>query len=220
MTKKLASQKNTEEEEKETNKSTISNDPDENSNNPTEIDININKKKEDKKEELGNMRLKYKKINLAYTNEEFNEMDFEEALINDNRSFYKIYVAYILEKEIEERKRQEEKRKKEEEERRKREEEERRRQEEERRRQEEERIRREQERIRREEEEKRRAQYFPGTNYGGCSIVDGLKSIGADSSYNYRCSIAARNGIGGYVGSPAQNTHMLNLLKSGNLLRP
>ena len=118
-----------------------------------------------------------------------------------------------LEKEIEERKRQEEKRKKEEEERRKREEEERRRQEEERRRQEEERIRREQ-------EERRRAQYFPGTNYGGCSIVDGLKSIGADSSYNYRCSIAARNGIGGYVGSPAQNTHMLNLLKSGNLLRP
>ena len=42
MTKKLASQKNTEEEEKETNKSTISNDPAENSNNPTEIDININ----------------------------------------------------------------------------------------------------------------------------------------------------------------------------------
>ena len=42
MTKKLASQKNTEEEEKETNKSTISNDPVENSNNPTEIDININ----------------------------------------------------------------------------------------------------------------------------------------------------------------------------------
>ena len=139
-----------------------------------------------------------------------NEKKIKELLEKAKREEQK---RIQLEKEIEERKRQEEKRKKEEEERRKREEEERRRQEEERRRQEEERIRREQ-------EERRRAQYFPGTNYGGCSIVDGLKSIGADSSYNYRCSIAARNGIGGYVGSPAQNTHMLNLLKSGNLLRP
>ena len=116
-----------------------------------------------------------------------------------------------LEKEIEERKRQEEKRKKEEEERKKREEEKRIR------REMEERIRREKERI---EEERRRAQYFPRANYVGCSIVDELKSIGANSSYNYRCSIAARNGIGGYVGSPAQNTHMLDLLKNGTLLRP
>ena len=82
---------------------------------------------------------------------------------------------------------------------------------------EEERIRREKERI---EEERRKAQYFPRANYVGCSIVVGLKSIGANSSYNYRCSIAARNGIGGYVGSPAQNTHMLDLLKNGTLLRP
>ena len=116
-----------------------------------------------------------------------------------------------LEKEIEERKRQEEKRKKEEEERKKREEEKRIR------REKEERIRREKERI---EEERRKAQYFPRANYVGCSIVVGLKSIGANSSYNYRCSIAARNGIGGYVGSPAQNTHMLDLLKNGTLLRP
>ena len=124
-----------------------------------------------------------------------------------------------LEKEIEERKRQEEKRKKEEEERKKREEEERRKKEEEERirREKEERIRREKERI---EEERRKAQYFPRANYVGCSIVVGLKSIGANSSYNYRCSIAARNGIGGYVGSPAQNTHMLDLLKNGTLLRP
>ena len=62
--------------------------------------------------------------------------------------------------------------------------------------------------------------YFPGTNYNGCSIVDGLKSIGAESSYNYRCSIAEKNRIGGYRGTPEQNTHMLNLLKSGRLLRP
>ena len=101
---------------------------------------------------------------------------------------------------------EEEKRRREEEERRRREEEERRRREEE-------------ERRRREEEERRRA-CFPRPNYGGGSIVDALKSIGVDSSYGYRCSIAARNGIGGYAGTPHQNIHMLNLLKNGNLLRP
>ena len=69
-------------------------------------------------------------------------------------------------------------------------------------------------------ERARQAQYFPRTPYGGCSIVDGLKAIGSESSYNYRAAIAARNGIQGFVGSPGQNTHMLNLLKSGNLLRP
>ena len=122
-----------------------------------------------------------------------------------------------LQKEIEERK------KREEEERRRREEEERRRREEEerRRREDEERRRREEEERRiREDEERRRAQYFPRPNYNGCSIVDALKKIGAESSYNYRCTIAARNGIGGYTGTPNQNTHMLNLLKSGQLLRP
>ena len=66
----------------------------------------------------------------------------------------------------------------------------------------------------------RQSQYFPRTPYGGVSIVDGLKAIGSDSSYNYRSAIAARHGIQGYVGSPAQNTHMLNLLKNGQLLRP
>ena len=61
---------------------------------------------------------------------------------------------------------------------------------------------------------------FPRPNYNGCSIVDALKSIGANSSYNYRATIAVRNGISGYVGSPEQNIHMLNLLKQGNLLIP
>ena len=66
----------------------------------------------------------------------------------------------------------------------------------------------------------RQQQCFPRTPYGGNSIVDGLKAIGANSSYGYRAQIAARNGIGGYVGSPDQNLHMLGLLKNGNLLRP
>ena len=63
-------------------------------------------------------------------------------------------------------------------------------------------------------------QYFPKTPYEGVSIVDGLEAIGIDSSYNYRCSIAEKNGIQGYVGSPEQNTQMLNLLKQGKLLKP
>ena len=84
------------------------------------------------------------------------------------------------------------------------------------------RERAERERAEREARERaaRQAQYFPRTPYGGCSIVDGLEAIGSNSSYNYRCAIAARNGIQGYTGTPGQNTHMLNLLKNGQLLRP
>jgi len=101
-----------------------------------------------------------------------------------------------------------------------------RREREERERRERERIERERiERERREREERERIErerqnYFPACPYGGGSIVDGLKSIGVDSSYGYRCNIAARNGIGGYRGAPNQNVHMLNLLKQGRLLRP
>ena len=73
----------------------------------------------------------------------------------------------------------------------------------------------------REEEEERRNSYFPiPKNYNGCSIVDALKSIGANSNYNYRGTIAAKNGIDGYCGTPEQNIHLLQLLKSGKLLRP
>ena len=62
--------------------------------------------------------------------------------------------------------------------------------------------------------------YFPKTPYDGFSIVDGLKKIGAESSYNYRCKIALKNGIQGYKGTPNQNIEMLNLLKQGLLIKP
>ena len=62
--------------------------------------------------------------------------------------------------------------------------------------------------------------YFPACMYSGVSIVDGLKSIGANSSYSYRCTIAAVNNISGYRGTAAQNTQMLNLLKAGKLIKP
>ena len=62
--------------------------------------------------------------------------------------------------------------------------------------------------------------YFPACGQSYNSIVDALVSIGADSSYNYRCKIAAANSISGYSGTPAQNTSMLNLLKAGKLIKP
>ena len=67
--------------------------------------------------------------------------------------------------------------------------------------------------------------YFPIPNFhhpysDRNSIVDALKSIGVDSSLQYRAKIGARNGIPGRAGQPSYNTHMLNLLKSGKLIIP
>ena len=61
---------------------------------------------------------------------------------------------------------------------------------------------------------------FPRYTGSSSSIVDGLRAVGADSSYNNRARIAAANNIRNYSGTAAQNTQMLNLLKSGSLLRP
>ena len=62
--------------------------------------------------------------------------------------------------------------------------------------------------------------YFRATPYTGVSIVDGLAAIGEVRTYDYRAQIAAKNGIGGYIGSPEQNTYMLTLLKQGKLIKP
>ena len=61
----------------------------------------LNKKKQDKKDkELGNMRLKYKKVNYALTYEELNDLEFQEALINDDRTYFRIFISYLLEEHI------------------------------------------------------------------------------------------------------------------------
>ena len=52
------------------------------------------------------------------------------------------------------------------------------------------------------------------------SIVTALNSIGATSTYAYRSKIAKANNIKLYVGTAAQNTKMLNLLKQGKLIKP
>ena len=62
--------------------------------------------------------------------------------------------------------------------------------------------------------------YFKITSYKGVSIVEGLDSIGCDSSYGYRCKIAEANKIESYKGTAEQNIYMLNLLKKGLLKKP
>ena len=58
--------------------------------------------------------------------------------------------------------------------------------------------------------------------YSENSIVDGLKSIGEDSSPEYRAKIALKNGIQGYKSenNEKENLVMLNLLKNGKLKKP
>ena len=62
--------------------------------------------------------------------------------------------------------------------------------------------------------------YYPKCSNSYTSIVDALKSIGEESSYSYRSTIAQVNGISNYSGTAAQNTQMLNLLKNGTLINP
>ncbi len=62
-------------------------------------------------------------------------------------------------------------------------------------------------------------QYYLQEIWHGSSIKRALESIGEDGSYSHRAQIAAVNGIVGYKGTAAQNTHMLNLLRTGQLLR-
>jgi N-acetylmuramoyl-L-alanine amidase len=64
------------------------------------------------------------------------------------------------------------------------------------------------------------ANYFPKYTGTSSSIVTGLNAVGATSTYTYRKSIAAANGIEGYKGTAAQNGTMLKLLKQGKLKKP
>lgn len=61
------------------------------------------------------------------------------------------------------------------------------------------------------------ANYYPAFN--NVSIVDGLKSIGVDSSFAYRIKIASKNGISNYTGTAEQNTYLCDLARKGKLIR-
>lgn len=62
--------------------------------------------------------------------------------------------------------------------------------------------------------------YFNKCDSKHTSIVDALGSLGINSAYSYRKQIATANNIKGYLGTPNQNTKMLNLLKQGKLIKP
>ncbi|MCM1506497.1 MAG: hypothetical protein NC177_05105 [Ruminococcus flavefaciens] len=62
--------------------------------------------------------------------------------------------------------------------------------------------------------------YFKKYTGKSGSIVEALKAVGADSSFNYRKSIASKNGINNYSGTASQNSTLLNLLKNGKLIKP
>lgn len=63
-------------------------------------------------------------------------------------------------------------------------------------------------------------EYFKKYVGKSLSIVDALKSIGENSSFNYRASVAQVNGISNYVGTSVQNMQLLKLLKEGLLIKP
>jgi hypothetical protein len=54
------------------------------------------------------------------------------------------------------------------------------------------------------------------STYAGPSIVDYLASTGQASDYNTRAKMAAAQGITNYTGTAAQNTQLLNTLRSGS----
>ncbi len=59
-----------------------------------------------------------------------------------------------------------------------------------------------------------------GGNQTTGSIVTYLTSIGVDSSYDNRARLARENGIRNYTGTAAQNTQLLQLLRSGGPTKP
>ena len=67
-------------------------------NNENKKEAQSNKNKNVKN--LGNMRLQDKKVDYAFTDKELREMDFEEALHNDNRPFLRVYLAILIEEHI------------------------------------------------------------------------------------------------------------------------
>lgn len=60
-------------------------------------------------------------------------------------------------------------------------------------------------------------QYYQACSQNQSSIVDGLKSIGVDSSFANRRQIAIKNGIPNYSGTAKENEQLLSKLKSGRL---
>lgn len=64
---------------------------------------------------------------------------------------------------------------------------------------------------------KAKTEYYPKYTGKSTSLVDALKSVGANSSKSSRAQIAGANGIKAYSGTAEQNQKLLALLKAGKL---
>lgn len=62
-----------------------------------------------------------------------------------------------------------------------------------------------------------KTKYLSNKKYKYNSIVDALKMINVDSSYQNRKNLAQKNGISNYTGTANQNIKMLQMLKEGIL---
>lgn len=62
-------------------------------------------------------------------------------------------------------------------------------------------------------------EYYPKCNGKYVSLIDALKSVGVNSSFEYRKKIAIKNGINSYIGTSTQNKRLLDRLKAGRLLK-
>lgn len=62
-------------------------------------------------------------------------------------------------------------------------------------------------------------EYLSNKTYKGKSIVEALKEINVDSSFENRKRLAEINGIYEYMGKSEQNIRMLNLLANGKLIK-
>lgn len=62
--------------------------------------------------------------------------------------------------------------------------------------------------------------YFKKYTGNSVSIVDILKSLNEDYSYEYRNKIGSINGINNYTGTSKENNTLVNLIKQGILIKP
>lgn len=72
-------------------------------------------------------------------------------------------------------------------------------------------------RLKQKAKPKPKVSYYNKYTGKSTSIVDALKSLKVDSSFKHRQKIAKANGIKNYIGTPKQNTQMLDKLKKGVL---
>ena len=61
--------------------------------------------------------------------------------------------------------------------------------------------------------------YYPSCSNSLISFVDGLRSIGVDSSFTNRKEIAKLNGYSSYSGTASENNNLFTLLKTGKLIK-